>query len=195
MTRWYVSTAGVRHDDDYRWLALADGDATVPQDVLYERLGGSNLGDLISDSELNPSVVLWRRSDGSFAVYVDGLLHPDAPAKGDYHGRTIRTTLMGISADPAPLLAAAAVALAGDLAPTVPVRWSRRHQRSPPVRTDGRHPSRARPVTRPGCRGACAKAGACPGRRGRPSPATWPGWTHSRCARTRKVGFCSSRRS
>jgi len=123
VTRWYVSTAGVRHDDDYRWLALADGDATVPQDVLYERLGGSNLGDLISDSELNPSVVLWRRSDGSFAVYVDGLLHPDAPAKGDYHGRTIRTTLMGISADPAPLLAAAAVALAGDLAPTVPVRW------------------------------------------------------------------------
>ena len=123
MTRWYVSTAGVSRDDDYRWLALAAGDITVPQDVVYERLGGSKLGDLTSDSELNPSVVLWRRSDGSFAVYADGMLHPDAPAKGDYHSRTIRVALMGISADPAPLLAAAALALTGDLAPAVPVRW------------------------------------------------------------------------
>ena len=143
MTRWYVSTAGVGRDDDYRWLALAGGAATEPQTVMYERLGGSErggserggseLGDLTSESEHKPSVLLWRRSDGSFAVYADGLLPPGAPAKGDYHGRTIRAALMGISADPAPLLAAAAAALAGRLAPAVPVRW----EASSPVVADG----------------------------------------------------------
>jgi hypothetical protein len=123
--RWFLQTAGVGTDQDYRWLPLhAEDDPAVPQTVVYQPLGRHLLAELVS--EQTPTILLWRRGDRSFVFYADGMLHPDAPARGDYQGRAIRAGLMGIApadADPAPLLDAAVAALADDLAASLPVRW------------------------------------------------------------------------
>jgi hypothetical protein len=123
---WYVQTAGVHPDDGYAWLSV-DGDVDVSKAdaVVYGNLAGRPLLKLTS--ERTPSVVLGRLASGGFVLFANRLPAPHAPAKGDYQGRTITATLLGVAlpgTDPAALLDAAAAACTDELADLLPLTWS-----------------------------------------------------------------------
>lgn len=122
---WYFNTAGVDANNDYRWFSWEPRhEASTAENVIYAPLAGTTLVQLTANT---PSIILARSHDYGFVFYANRLAAPGAPEKGDYLGRPITASVLGVAApgaDPGPLVKATAAAAEGDLAGLLPLRWA-----------------------------------------------------------------------
>jgi hypothetical protein len=121
---WYLQTAGAGPDHDYTWFALEPGDESMAAaEVVSGEFAGQPFRDLVSERE--PSTLLGRRSDGAYVFYANRLRPPNVPEDGDYMGRPISVSLLGIAGPEAvtELVDAAIAVLKGRLAENLPVTW------------------------------------------------------------------------
>lgn len=98
--RWFVQTRGADQKDEYRWLSLDGGDATI-EPILGSGWQGwpclSPKGDLPPmASEQVPNLLLYDDPVNGAVLVVTALVHPDRPT--DYARRPVRINLAGVAA-------------------------------------------------------------------------------------------------